>query len=153
MEDVKEENLETTENEEDIFGGTFHERDTLSENNIVDESCRINVDFLGEEPPEFSIVPIAVDPILKKYIDGSSLRQYQFQLISCNYYGADVMQNIANSTFYENLYNLIEKNNDAGILPKIKGIESIECLNNGAILDVTTNTARYSIQMKITYEK
>ena len=37
MEDVKDENLETTENEEDIFGGTFHERDTLSENNIVDE--------------------------------------------------------------------------------------------------------------------
>lgn len=128
-------------------------RQYLIENNIVDENCRINVDFLGEEPTEFSIVPIAVDPILKKYIDGSSLRQYQFQLISCNYYGADVMQNIANSTFYENLYNLIEKNNDAGILPKIKGIESIECLNNGAILDVTTNTARYSIQMKITYEK
>ena len=128
-------------------------RQYLIENNIVDENCRINVDFLGEEPTEFSIVPIAVDPILKKYIDGSSLRQYQFQLISCNYYGADVMQNIANSTFYENLYNLIEKNNDARILPKIKGIESIECLNNGAILDVTTNTARYSIQMKITYEK
>ena len=37
MEDVKDENLETVENEEDIFGGTFHERDTLSENNIVDE--------------------------------------------------------------------------------------------------------------------
>ena len=128
-------------------------RQYLIENKIVDENCRVNVDFLGEEPTEFSIVPIAVDPILKKYIDGSSLRQYQFQLISCNYYGADVMQNIANSTFYENLYNLIEGNNDAGILPKIKGIESIECLNNGAILDVTTNTARYSIQMKITYEK
>lgn len=128
-------------------------RQYLIENKIVDENCRVNVDFLGEEPTEFSIVPIAVDPILNKYIDGSSLRQYQFQLISCNYYGADVMQNIANSTFYENLYNLIEENNDAGILPKIKGIESIECLNNGAILDVTTNTARYSIQMKITYEK
>lgn len=128
-------------------------RQYLIENNIVDENCRINVDFLGEEPTEFSIVPITVDPILKKYIDGSSLRQYQFQLISCNYYGADVMQNIANSTFYENLYNLIEENNDVGILPKIKGIESIECLNNGAILDVTTNTARYSIQMKITYER
>ena len=37
MEDVKDENLETTENNEDIFGGSFHERDTLSENNIVDE--------------------------------------------------------------------------------------------------------------------
>lgn len=128
-------------------------RKYLIENGIVDEECRVNVDFLGENPTEFAIIPIAVNPILKKYIDGSSLRQYQFQLISCNYYGADVMQNMANSKFYEELYDKIESNNDDGILPDIKGIESIECLNNGAILDVTTNTARYSIQMKITYEK
>ncbi|HBF68766.1 MAG TPA: chloramphenicol resistance protein [Firmicutes bacterium] len=128
-------------------------RKYLIENEIVDEVCRVNVDFLGENPTEFAIIPIAVNPILKKYIDGSSLRQYQFQLISCNYYGADVMQNMANSKFYEELYDKIESNNDDEILPDIKGIESIECLNNGAILDVTTNTARYSIQMKITYEK
>ena len=128
-------------------------RKYLIENGIVDEECRVNVDFLGENPTEFAIIPIAINPILKKYIDGSSLRQYQFQLISCNYYGADVMQNMANSKFYEELYDKIESNNDDGILPDIKGIESIECLNNGAILDVTTNTARYSIQMKITYEK
>lgn len=128
-------------------------RKYLIENGIVDEECRVNVDFLGENPTEFAIIPIAVNPILKKYIDGSSLRQYQFQLISCNYYGADVLQNMANSKFYEELYDKIETFNDEGVLPDIKGIESIECLNNGAILDVTTNTARYSIQMKITYEK
>lgn len=63
------------------------------------------------------------------------------------------MQNIENSTFYEKLYDLIEENNNKGILPSIEGIESIECLNNGAILDATTNAAKYSIQMKITYEK
>lgn len=128
-------------------------REYLIENKIVDENCRVNVDFLGENPTEFAIVPISVNPIVKKYIDGSSLRQYQFQLISCNDYGADVMQNMANSKFYEDLYELIESNNDNGILPDIEGIESIECLNNGAILNVSTNSARYSIQMKITYEK
>lgn len=100
-------------------------RKYLIENEIVDEECRVNVDFLGENPTEFAIIPIAVNPILKKYIDGSSLRQYQFQLISCNYYGADVMQNMANSKFYEELYDKIESNNDDGILPDIKGIESI----------------------------
>lgn len=128
-------------------------RKYLIENGIVDEECRVNVDFLGENPTEFAIIPIAVNPILKKYIDGSSLRQYQFQLISCNYYGSDVLQNMANSKFYEELYDKIETFNDEGILPDIKGIESIECLNNGAILDATVNAARYSIQMKITYEK
>ena len=128
-------------------------RKYLIENGIVDEACRLNVDFLGENPTEFAIIPIAVNPILKKYIDGSSLRQYQFQLISCNYYGADVLQNMLNSKFYEELYDKIETFSDEGVLPDIKGIESIECLNNGAILDATVNAARYSIQMKITYEK
>lgn len=128
-------------------------RKYLIENKIVDEECRVNVDFLGENPTEFAIIPIAVNPILKKYIDGSSLRQYQFQLISCSYYGADVLQNMANSKFYEELYDKIESFNDEGVLPDIEGIESIECLNNGAILDATVNAARYSIQMKITYEK
>ena len=128
-------------------------RKYLIENEIVDEECRVNVDFLGENPTEFAIIPIAVNPILKKYIDGSSLRQYQFQLISCSYYGADVLQNMANSKFYEELYDKIESFNDEGVLPDIKGIESIECLNNGAILDATVNAARYSIQMRITYEK
>lgn len=125
----------------------------MIDNKIIDEDYRINVDFLGENPTEFAIVPIPVDPILERHVYGSSLRQYQFQLISCNDYGADVLQNMANSKFYEDLYDLIESNNNEGILPDINGIESIECLNNGAILDATTNTARYSIQMKITYEK
>ena len=128
-------------------------REYLIKNNVIDEECRINVDFLGEEPTEFAIVPIPINPVLERHVDGSSLRQYQFQLISCNYYGADVMQNMANSSFYEELYDLIEKNNDSGILPNIDGVESIECLNNGGILDAGTNTARYSIQIKVTYEK
>ena len=120
-------------------------RKYLINNNIIDEQYRINVDFLGDNPTEFAIIPIKVNPIIKKYINSSSKRQFQFQLISCNYYGADVLQNMANSKFYENLYTLIEKNNSKRIFPNIDGIESIECLDNGAILDATTNTARYSI--------
>ena len=123
------------------------------ENNIIDEDSRINVDFLGEEPTEFALEPIPVNPILEKYVDGSSYRQFQFQLLSCNDYGSDVIQNMSNSTYYENLYTLIEKNNNMKKLPNIDGIDSIECLNSGGILDAGTNTARYSIQMRITYFK
>jgi hypothetical protein len=128
-------------------------RQYLIDIDVIDDNCRINVDFLGEEPTEFAIVPIAVDPIIERWITGQSIRQYQFELISCNDYGADVMQNMANSRFYEELYDLIEKNNKESTLPDIEGIQKIECLNNGAILDANTNTARYSIQMKITYFK
>lgn len=126
-------------------------RQYLITNKIIDENCRINVDFLGEEPTEFAITPIPINPVLENYIDGSKLMQYQFQLISCNDYGSDVTQNIENSTFYENLYELITKNNTEGIFPDIKGIQTIECIDNGAILNEMTNTARYAIQMRITY--
>lgn len=128
-------------------------RQYLIDIDVIDDNCRINVDFLGEEPTEFAIVPIAVDPILERWITGQSIRQYQFELISCNDYGADVMQNMSNSKFYEKLYDLIEKNNKESKFPAIEGIQKIVCLNNGAILDANTNTARYSIQMKITYFK
>lgn len=128
-------------------------RQYFIENNIIDENSRINVDFLGENPTEFALEPLPVNPVLESYINGVSLRQFQFQLLSCNDYGADVMQNMANSTYYENLYELIESNNKKRVLPNIDGIESIECLNSGGILDTGTNTARYSIQMRITYYK
>lgn len=128
-------------------------RQYFIDNNIIDDKSRINVDFLGDNPTEFALEPIPVNPILEEYLNGSSLRQFQFQLLSCNDYGADVMQNMANSTYYEELYDLIEEKNKQGILPMIKGIDSIECLNSGGILDAGTNTARYSIQMRITYYK
>lgn len=128
-------------------------REYFIEKKIIDEECRINVDFLSEAPTEFSIEKIPVNPILEAHVDGSSLRQFQFQLVSCNHYGADVLQNMANSEFYENLYTLIEKYNKTGVFPDIDGIETIECLNNGGVDITDINTARYSIQMRITYEQ
>ena len=128
-------------------------REYFIENKIIDENCRINVDFLGEEPTEFALEPIPINPIVESYINGSSLRQFQFQLLSCNAYGADVIQNVANSSFYEKLYETIENNSKKRNLPNIVGIQKIECLNSGGILDATTNTARYSIQMRILYFK
>ena len=62
-------------------------------------------------------------------------------------------QNINNLGFYEKFQEEIETNNKNGVLPEITGIQSIECLNNGTIQDVQSGTAKYVIQMRITYEK
>ena len=45
------------------------------------------------------------------------------------------------------------ENNSKGVLPEIDGIQSIECLNNGTIQDIQNGTAKYGIQMRITYIK
>lgn len=120
---------------------------------IIDENSNINVDFLSNEPIQYVIEPIPVEPIIKPYKDGGSLRQFVFQFGSREYFGADVIQNMKNTEFYEDFSALIEDNYRKGVLPKIDGIQSIECLNNGTINEDNTNNAKYVIQMRITYYK
>ena len=120
---------------------------------LAKEFDNILVDFLGEDATSYSIEPIPVEPVLKSYADGGSLRQYVFQFGSREFYDDSVAQNINNLGFYEKFQEEIETNNKNGVLPEITGIQSIECLNNGTIQDVQSGTAKYVIQMKITYEK
>lgn len=120
---------------------------------IIDENSNINVDFLSNEPIQYVIEPIPVEPIIRPYSDGGSLRQFVFQFGSREYFGADVVQNMANTEFYEEFSALIEDNNKKGVLPNIDGIQSIECLSNGTINEDNTDNAKYVIQMRITYYK
>lgn len=120
---------------------------------LAEEFDNILVDFLGEDATSYSIEPIPVEPKLKSYTDGGSLNQYVFQFGSREFYDNSVAQNIDNLGFYEKFQNEIETNNKNGVLPDITGIQSIECLNNGTIQDVQSGTAKYVIQMRITYEK
>ena len=120
---------------------------------IIDGNSNINVDFLSNKPIEYVIEPIPMEPVIRQYADRSSLRQFVFQFGSREYFGADVIQNMKNTEFYEDFSALIEDNNKKGVLPKIKGIQSIECLNNGTINEDNTDNAKYVIQMRITYYK
>lgn len=120
---------------------------------LAEEFDNILVDFLGEDATSYSIEPIPVEPKLKPYSDGGSLNQYVFQFGSREFYDNSVAQNINNLGFYERFQEEIETNNKNGVLPDIKGIQSIECLTPGTIQDVQNGTAKYVIQMRITYEK
>ena len=113
----------------------------------------ILVDFIGDEAITYTIEPIPIEPIIRNYTDGSSLRQYVFQFGSREYYDNGVAQNIENLDFYEKFKDEIETNNKNGVLPEINGIQSIECLTDGTIQDVQNGTAKYIIQMRITYLK
>ena len=120
---------------------------------LAEEFDNILVDFLGEDATSYSIEPIPVEPVLKSYSDGGYLGQYVFQFGSREFYDNSVAQNINNLGFYEKFQEEIETNNKNGVLPDIKGIQKIECLNNGTIQDVQSGTAKYVIQMRIIYEK
>lgn len=120
---------------------------------LAKEFDNILADFLDDDAISYSIEPIPVEPVLRPYRDGGSLNQYVFQFGSREFYDNSVAQNIHNLGFYERFQEEIETNNKNGVLPDIKGIQSIECLNNGTIQDVQNGTAKYVIQMRITYEK
>lgn len=36
------------------------------------------IDILGNEPVEYTIEPVPCDPVVKKYIDGSCMKQFLF---------------------------------------------------------------------------
>lgn len=129
-------------------------RDYFKQNiTLADEFNEILVDFLGKEATSYSIEPIPTDKIIRPYTDGGGLYQLVFQFGSKEFYDDSLNQNIENLNFYERFSNEIEEKNKRGILPDIDGIQSIECLDNGTIQDIENGTAKYGIQMRITYVK
>ena len=118
---------------------------------LAEEFKSILADFLGDDATDYTIETIPIEPILKQYTDGSYLGQLTFQFGSREFYDDSDTQNIENLDFYERFQKEIEENNKNGILPDIEGIQSIECLSNGTIQDIENKTAKYIIQMRITY--
>ena len=103
----------------------------------------INVDYLPEGPEvEYSIDTTPATEIVKQYIDGSSVRQYLFVIRSVNDYGPDVLQNLANSGFYENL---------AAWLPEGKIPQKIEAQSTGYLFTTGPDTGKYQIQCRLQY--
>lgn len=125
-------------------------REYFEEQNIL-KNKKVNIDFIKNNTNEYIIEPVPIEPIYKQYVDGRAIRQYVFQFSSLNYLTSEVINNLLNSEFYENFSKIIEENNKKGILPKIEGIQSIECLNIGTIENEEQNKAKYSIQMRILY--
>lgn len=120
---------------------------------LAEEFKNILADFLGEDATDYIIETIPIEPILRPYSDGGYLGQLTFNFGSREYYDDSNNQNIENLGFYEKFQNEIEENNKKHILPKIDGIQSIECLGNGTIQDTQKGTAKYTIPMRITYVK
>ena len=115
----------------------------------------VNANFLGGEPRSYSLEEVPCNPIIKKYLDGSTLRQYQFVFCGREPYGAEILQNIENSTFYEDFANEIEEKNNNDVLPTLQGMEatSLEITSNAYTVSVTEDTAMYQINLNLKYYK
>lgn len=114
------------------------------------------VDALGPDPVEYTIETGIFDPVIQRYVDGSSERQYQFQFGSREFYSMDRVQNIENSTFYEEFADWVEMKSNEGELPELpKGMhaEELEVLSPEYIFDGAMKNARYQISLRLVYFK
>lgn len=118
------------------------------------DNRKINIDYLGDGM-EYSIDPIGVDPIYKRYVDGSCLKQFQFALISKEAYDGDARTGIANSGFYQNFEEWTEQNNLNDIVPELDGHDAIrvEVLQSGYLFSTEVDLGRYQMICRLFISK
>lgn len=116
----------------------------------------LRVDYLGEKPVEYTIEVLPCDPVVKRYLGGSTVRQYLFAFGSREFYSQERLQNIQNSAFYELLADWVETRSMSGILPELPdGMEAqqLEVVSSGYLFDGSITNARYQIQLRLLYFK
>lgn len=116
----------------------------------------LRVDYLGEKPVEYTIEVLPCDPVVKRYLGGSTVRQYLFAFGSREFYSQERLQNIQNSAFYERLADWVETRSMSGGLPELPdGMEAqqLEVVSSGYLFDGSMTNARYQIQLRLLYFK
>lgn len=114
----------------------------------------INVDFLPEEAASYSVDTTPTEPVIKAYLDGSSVRQYLFTVSTRTYFGEFVRQQIDNLAFFEGLAEWFETQERAGNRPELpagKTAKKIEVVSSGYVFAAESETARYQMQLRLTY--
>ena len=116
---------------------------------------RINVDFLPEEAKTYSIDTVPAADIVKRYLDGSSRRQFLFTVASREFFSGDIAQNIDTHAFYEGLSAWLEQKSKHRDLPQLgedRRALSIEISSTAYPFLVDEHgTARYQLQLRLIY--
>ncbi len=134
-------------------------REWLRECPAVLKTNRFHADYLGEKPTEYSIIssPSALrnhENILGETV----LDDIQFQnfiIASKVPYGADVLQNLDNLKFYQDVLEWIVEKNNAGEFPGWEGgtVKAILPTLTAYPVQGGSNAAKYQIQIQVTYRR
>lgn len=126
---------------------------TILDTLLTDNKYQINANFLTNDVNNYSLDRLPVDDNVEQWIIPTKKYREVYELRSRNSYGQEVMENLTNIGFFEEFEEIINSNNKKGVLPDIEGIESIECLNVGALSIADTQTSIFAIQIQINYIK
>lgn len=118
------------------------------------EGGKLNVDFLPPEATTYSVDVVPVQPIIKRYMDKSSKRQFLFVLATRSYYGSHIRQQMDNLCFFEEFEEWLDYQNRAQNFPNLgegRRGQKLEVTTSGYVFAPDTDTARYQIQCKLSY--
>ena len=116
------------------------------------------VDYMGEEPTEYSLISLPSTIAYRKNVLGEEIPRKQqtmnFIFASREQWGADEKQNIANFGFYQNVITWMLEQNAVRNLPRINEgrVTAIKPTLSQFVSAPGTDSARYQIQIEVSYE-
>lgn len=131
-------------------------RDWLRTCPLIGKNDRFSVDWLDAEPLAFSIEEIPNTAVVRRYADGTTMREKAWVLAAVQDYSPDTLQQIANSGLWESFADWVEAQNKARIFPALpEGCTpaKVEITTTHYLYRAGASTARYQVQMKLTYYK
>jgi len=114
------------------------------------------VNYLGETPVEYSIVPLVGARIVETYLNDHTSREFPFafQSMECT---VDQLGRAATQEFYESFAEWLRTQNEADILPEMDPGQTpfkIEALGNGFLFTQgDSQTGVYQIQCRLEYDQ
>ena len=118
-------------------------------------SGRLDVDFLTEKADTYSVDTVPCEEVLKRYHDGSMVKQFQFAVSSRRYYDKNIKQNLSNLQFFEDLTAWVEQMARERRLPVMdNGREALKIVvtsNAYPFIVSEDGKARYQLQMRLEY--
>lgn len=117
---------------------------------------RLGVDYLPEEARTYSVDTVPTTETVKRYFDGSAIKQYLFVLASREFREDRIQGNTENLAFYEAFARWVEQANrrprHLPVLDEGRTAQKVEVTTPGYPFLVDEHgTARYQVQLRLTY--
>lgn len=117
---------------------------------------KLNVDFLPPEASGYSVDVVPVESVIKRYLDGSTVRQFDFVIAMRGLWGEDVRLQMENLGFFEALAAWLEQKSRVGELPNLgtdRACRKLEVSASGYVFAPETEYARYQMQCRLIYRQ
>lgn len=115
---------------------------------------KLNVDFLPPTAAGYSVDVVPVQSVIRRYMDGSTARQFCFVVAMRSAWGADVRCQMDNLGFFESLGDWLERQSRARNFPELgegRVGRKLEVTASGYAFAPGADLARYQMQCKLTY--